>query len=87
MPHLTLPLESVSLAGPAIDKLIEQHTGPNRYPKLASIDKSCGAWRRDNPANTATFAGRRIAMAVDDTAVGVDLNLQYLRVFGAGKLI
>jgi hypothetical protein len=23
---------------------------------------------------------------VDDTAVGVDLNLQYLRVFGAGKL-
>ena len=85
MPHLTLSLESVSLAGPTIDKLIE-HAGPNRYPKLASIDKSCGAWRRDDATDTAAFAGRRMAVAVDDTAVGLDLNLQYLRIFGTRKL-
>jgi hypothetical protein len=75
-----------ALAGSAVGKLVQQHAGPHRDAKLAPWDQSGWAWRGDNPADTSALAAWCIAVTVNNTPIGLDFNLQHLRVFGAGKV-
>jgi len=75
-----------TLAGSAIGKLVQQHTDPHRNTKLAPVDESCRTGRCDDTADTSTLASWRIAVAVNNAPIGLDLDLQHLKVVGAGKL-
>ena len=75
-----------AMTGAAIQEFVQQHAAPYRYPELAALDQPRRGRRCHDARNAAAVAHGSITPPADHAPVGLDLNLQHLRVFGAGEL-
>ena len=73
------------MAGSAVEKLVQQHVRPRRNAELAPFDQPCRRRCRHDSRHAATRTAGVIALSTDDAPVGLDLDLQYFAVLGAGK--
>ena len=74
-----------SLAGSTVEEFVQQHAGPDRNTKLPPLDKPRRCRRANDAAHAPALTRRRIAMAMYHTPVGLDLNLQHLRILRIAK--
>lgn len=70
----------------AVEEFVQQHGGPHRHPVLASLDQPRRGRRADDARHAVAVTQGSITLPADHASVGLDLDLQYLRVFGTGKL-
>ena len=73
------------MARSAVQVLVEQHGSPHRDAKLAALDQPARRRCAHDAGYAAAMAAGAVAEAPDQAAVGLDLDLQHLVVFGAGE--
>ena len=69
----------------AVQVLVQQHASPHRDAELAALDQPAWGRRTHDPGHAAALAAGSVTAAADQATIGLDLDLQYLAVLGAGE--
>ena len=85
MDTLMLQLLTSTVGGAAIEVFVQQYPRPHRHPERAFGDQPWGGWGCDEAWPLWALTPLLIALALDATHMGLNLNFDDVGRFGAGK--